>query len=249
MTAGGDELELFREFAHTQRRSLRNELVERYTGLAVHIAKRFRQPGSADDIRQAAMMGLIKAVDRFDPEFGVTFVTFAGSTIEGELKRYLRDRTWTVRVPRAAKELHLLVRRATDELQQRLGHSPNVAEVAKYLQISNEDVLRGLTATAAYDVGSIDGHGDADVPAPDRSAALAVTETGYAQAVDRDVVHRLLGRLPDREREIVRLHFFEGQSQAQVGEALGISQMHVSRLLRRSFELMRRWAHEEPDDG
>ncbi len=238
--ADAEELELFRLYAQTQRRSLRNALVERYMGLAVHIAKRYWRTGSEDDIRQAAMVGLIKAVDRFDPELGVSFVTFAGSTIEGEMKRYLRDRTWILRVPRGAKELHLLVRRATDELHQRNGRSPSVAEVAAHLQVSTEDVLRGLTATAAYDVGSIDGPTDSGAPGADRSSALAAPDDSIAHLVDAQVVQRLLADLPEREREIVRLHFFEEKSQAQVGEIMGISQMHVSRLLRRSFEIMRK---------
>ncbi len=242
------ELDLFREYARTQRRALRNELVERYMGLAIHIAKRFWRSGSEDDIRQAAMIGLIKAVDRFDPELGVSFVTFAGSTIEGELKRYLRDRTWVLRVPRSAKDLHLQVRRASDELVGRNGRSPSVAEVAEHLKVPADDVLRGLTASAAYDVGSIDGSSDPDATGNDRNRALAAPDSSIDHVVDAHVVERLLSRLPEREREIVRLHFFEEQSQAQVGELMGISQMHVSRLLRRSFETMRAWMSEGPSD-
>ena len=109
-----DELDLFRAYVKSQDRRERNVLVERYMGLAAHIAKRYKRAGNDEDIRQAAMIGLVKAVDRFDPEFGVSFAAFAGSTIEGELKRYLRDHTWVVRVPRSGKELHLVVRRAAD---------------------------------------------------------------------------------------------------------------------------------------
>jgi RNA polymerase sigma-B factor len=247
-TSDSDELDLFRTYARTRQRALRNELVERYMGLAIHIAKRYWRTGSEDDVRQSAMIGLIKAVDRFDPELGVSFVTFAGSTIEGELKRYLRDRTWVLRVPRSAKELHLHVRRASDELLQRHGRSPSVAEVAAFLQVPADDVLRGLTATAAYEVGSIDGSRDSDVTGNDRSRALAAPDRSIDDVVDAHVVARLLSRLPEREREIVRLHFFEEQSQAQVGELMGISQMHVSRLLRRSFETMRGWMNESPSD-
>ena len=242
------ELDQFRNYARTRGRALRNELVERYMGLAVHIAKRYWRTGSEDDVRQAAMVGLIKAVDRFDPDLGISFVTFAGSTIEGELKRYLRDRTWVLRVPRSAKELHLQVRRASDELHQRNGRSPSVAEVAAHLQVSADDVLRGLTATAAYDVGSIDGPTGNEAPSNDRNRALATQDESIDHVVDADVVGRLLSRLPEREREIVRLHFFEEKSQAQVGEIMGISQMHVSRLLRRSFETMREWMTENAED-
>ncbi len=151
-----DDLELFRTLAATQRRSIRNQLVERHMGLAAHIAKRYRRSGSRDDLRQVAMVGLVKAVDRFDPEYGASFSAFAGRTIEGELKRHFRDKTWVVRVPRGAKELHLAVRKATDELSHELGRSPSVDELAAHLQLDRDDVLRGLAASAAYNVGTLD---------------------------------------------------------------------------------------------
>src|SRR3954465_9566784 len=146
-----DDLELFVEFANTRGRATRNRLVERHMGLAAHIAKRFSRPGGAEeDLRQVAMLGLVKAVDRFDPNFGVPFAAFAGSTIEGELKRHFRDHGWAVPVPRAAKQLHLIVRRAADELVQSNGRSPSVAEIAEHVGLDREDVLRGLSASAAY---------------------------------------------------------------------------------------------------
>lgn len=237
-----DDLELFRTLAQTKRRSVRNQLVERHMGLAAHIAKRYQRAGTRDDdLRQVAMVGLVKAVDRFDPEYGASFSAFAGRTIEGELKRYFRDRTWTVRVPRGAKELHLQVRRATEQLGHDLGRSPTVEELATHLQLDRDDVLRGLAASAAYNVGTLDtGSADDDV-APDRHGALAVDDAGYAETEDRQVVTDLLARLPEREREIVRLRFYERMSQSEIGETMGISQMHVSRLLRRSFDQMREW--------
>ena len=242
-TAGDlDDLELFREYASTKRRSTRNQLVERHMGLAAHIANRFRRSGGLDDdLRQVAMVGLVKAVDRFDPEYGATFSAFAGRTIEGELKRHFRDRSWTVRVPRGAKELHLLVRRAGEELAQASGRSPTVDEIALHLRIEREDVLRGLSATAAYNVGTLDGGGSDDESdiAGDRQRALASEETGYVASENSELVGRLLDQLPEREREIVRLRFFERRSQSEIAEIVGISQMHVSRLLRRSFEQMR----------
>ncbi len=237
--SGSDELEMFRAYVVSRDRSQRNALVERYMGLAAHIAKRYQRAGNDDDIRQAAMIGLVKAVDRFDPEFGVPFASFAGSTIEGELKRYLRDHTWVVRVPRSAKELHLLVRRASDELAQKNGHAPSVAEIATYLELDRDDVLRGLAATAAYDVGSLDNSTDEGFAANDRSAAISTDDAGFGQAIDSQAVEGLLVRLPERERQIVLLSFFEDRSQSEIAEMMGISQMHVSRLLRRSLELMR----------
>ena len=217
-------------------------------GLAAHIAKRFSRPGMGnEDLRQVAMLGLVKAVDRFDLDYGVPFAAFAGSTIEGELKRHFRDHSWVVRVPRSAKDLHLMVRRATDELVQQSGRSPSVDEIATHLGIDTDDVLRGLAASSAYHVGTIQpssGDGDPETPL-DRIDALASEESGYERAADTDLVERLLAQLPEREREIVRLRFYEQQSQEQIAAAVGVSQMQVSRLLRASFEKMREWMDAE----
>lgn len=235
-----DDLALFRQYAASRSRRLRNELVERHMGLAAHIAQRFARGGD-DDVRQVAMIGLVKAVDRFDPEHGAAFGSFAGRTIEGEIKRFFRDKSWTLRVPRSAKELHLLVRRANDHLGQELGRAPHVDEIAEHLGIERDDVLRGLAAAAAYQVGSLDTpgtEGSSGVTA-DRQGALSSDDPGFERSIDRDVVTGLLEQLPEREREIVRLRFYEEMSQSEIAEAVGISQMHVSRLLRRSFEQMR----------
>ena len=217
-------------------------------GLAAHIAKRFSRPGVGDDdLRQVAMLGLVKAVDRFDPDFGVPFAAFAGSTIEGELKRHFRDHSWVVRVPRSAKDLHLVVRRATDELVQQSGRSPSIDEIATHLGIDRDDVLRGLAASSAYHVGTIQPSSDdgESETALDRVDALASEEVGYERAADGDLVERLLSQLPEREREIVRLRFYEQQSQEQIAATVGVSQMQVSRLLRASFEKMREWLDDD----
>lgn len=238
-----EDLGLFREFARTRRRSTRNALVAQHMGLATHIAKRYSRSGRRDDdVRQAAMIGLVKAVDRFDPEFGVGFSSFAGRTIEGEVKRHFRDTSWAVKVPRSAKELHLLIRGAVSELEQRDGVSPNVAQLAQHLQIDRDDVVRGLAATAATSVGALDsagepGHGD-DVD-DDRRPALEAVDQSYEDAENAHVVELLMKRLPEREREIIKLRFYDDKSQAEIAEIIGVSQMHVSRLLRRSFETMR----------
>ena len=155
------------------------------------------------------------------------FSAFAGRTIEGEIKRHFRDRAWWVRVPRSAKELHLAVRRANDELTQRLGRSPSVPEVAEHLGISRDDVITGLSAAAARSVGSIDTSTSDDDTAIDRREAIADIETGFAKTDDEQVVEMLLEMLPEREREIVRLRFYEDMSQADIAERCGISQMHV----------------------
>lgn len=235
-----DDDELFAELRRNPRRSVRNQLVERHLGLAVHIARRFSPSTIGDeDLQQVAMLALVKAVDRYDPTIGTAFSAFAGRTIEGEIKRHFRDKTWSVRVPRSAKELHLAVRRANDELTQSLGRSPSVPEVADHLGIERDDVITGLSAAAARSVGSIDASTTEDDTAIDRREALADVEVGFARTDDEHVVQMLLDALPEREREIVQLRFYEHMSQAEIAERCGISQMHVSRLLRRSFEQMR----------
>lgn len=242
MSSDLDDLELFREFARTGSRTTRNALVERHMGLAAHIAQRYSAGSTGrDDVRQVAMIGLVKSVDRFDPEYGVAFASFAGRTIEGEIKRHFRDKSWTVKVPRSAKELHLLVRNASRELEQRNGQSPSVDDIAEHLGIERDDVLRGLAASAASSVGTLDGLGDADHDGPtaDRQAALAAEDRSFDDAEDAHIVEGLLESLPERERRIVELRFYDDKSQSEIAEIVGVSQMHVSRLLRRSFEAMR----------
>lgn len=235
-----DDIELFREFARSKQRRLRNQLVERHMGLATHISKRYMRAERRDeDLRQVAMIGLVKAVDRFDPEYGTAFSTFAGQTIEGELKRHFRDASWTVKVPRSAKELHLLVRNAATHLEQRNGGSPSVDDLAEYLEIDRDDILRGLAASAASSVGTIDASSDDDDTSSDRQAALSVDDSSFEHADNVHVLSRLIADLPERQQEIIRLRFFEEKSQAEIADMIGMSQMHVSRLLRRSFETMR----------
>lgn len=237
----GDD-ELFRSLAASGDRSIRNQLVERHTGLATNIAHRYSSSrGNLEDLRQVALYGLVKAVDRFDPDHGAQFVSFAGVTIEGELKRYFRDRTWVVRVPRSAKELHLAVRGASEELAQRDGASPSVERVAAHLGIERDDVLRGLAASAAYRIETLDSPHD-DGGGTDRQLALASEDDEYVASENRTLVHDLLERLAPRERQIVELRFFQELSQAEIADRVGVSQMHVSRLLRQSFEQMRAWA-------
>jgi RNA polymerase sigma-B factor len=234
-----DEAELFRQFRRTRSRRIRNELVERHMGLAAHVARRFGRRGpSDDDLRQVAFLALVKAVDRFDPERNVAFSTFAGRTIEGEIKRHFRDHTWTVRVPRSAKETHLRLRRATDELTQRLGRSPTVAQLAEHVGIDVDEVLEGIAAGSAYSTSSLDAPAGED----GEGRQLGGEDERLGQVADVTLVTELMTTLPEREREIVRLRFFEELSQSEIAERVGISQMHVSRLLRRSFEEMRRTA-------
>jgi RNA polymerase sigma-B factor len=234
-----DTDELFLEFRRSGRRGTRNRIVEEYMGLAIHIARRYNAGvGRDDDLEQVAMLALVKAVDRFDTEVGVPFSAFAGRTIEGELKRHFRDATWAVKVPRGAKELHVAVRRANDQLSVQLGRSPTVDEVAGYLEIDRDDVITGLAAGTARRVGSID-PGPDDDGGSDRNAATAVGERGYGDVENEAVIEQLISSLPEREQEIVRLRFYEELSQSDIAERVGVSQMHVSRLLRKAFAILR----------
>lgn len=241
------ERTLFVEFRRTGSRRLRNELVERHLGLAAHVARRFGRRGpSDDDLRQVAFLALVKAVDRFEPERNVAFSTFAGRTIEGEIKRHFRDHTWMVRVPRSAKEIHLQLRRATDELTQRLGRSPTVTQLAEHLGIDTDHVVEGIAAGSAYSTASLDAPTGTD---GDGTLQIGGDDAGFGHVGDVTLVEDMMARLPSREQEIVRLRFYEELSQSEIAERVGISQMHVSRLLRRSFEQMRRQATASSADA
>lgn len=236
-----DAGELFDEYRRSGRRSVRNRIVEEHMGLAIHIARRFDGRTRRDgDIEQVAMLALVKAVDRFDPTMGVPFVAFAGRTIEGEIKRYFRDSTWAMKVPRGAKELHLAVRRGIDELAAVLGRSPTVDEVAEHLDIERADVITGLAAGEARSIGSIDPGPDDGSPMADRVGGT--TDSGYEAVDNDDAVQALLATLPEREQTIVRLRFYEELSQSEIAARVGVSQMHVSRLLRAALERLREHA-------
>ncbi len=239
--AAPDTAELFDEFVRTGRRRLRNQIVEQHMGLAVHIAKRFNvRAGRDDDIEQVAMLALVKAVDRFDPSVGVPFAAFAGRTIEGEIKRHFRDATWGIKVPRGAKELHLSVRRGSDELSAKLGRSPSVAEVASHLDLSEDDVITGLSVGEARRIESIDPPaGDDGGVSSARQRAASARDGAFVDVENESVVEQLIATLPEREREIVRLRFYEEMSQVDIAEVVGVSQMHVSRLLKRAFADLR----------
>lgn len=242
---------LFEEYRRTKRRRLRNQLVEAHIGFAHHLARRYRnRTVPEDDLRQVALLALVKAVDRFDPDVGVAFTTFAGRTIEGEIKRYFRDSSWSVRVPRSTKELHLHVRNANEDLSKTLGRSPTVPEVARHLGVDSDAVVEALGAAAAFTMGSLDtaSYGD-DESGNDRSAHLAAERDGMDFAPDRILVDGLIAMLPEREREIVSLRFFDELTQSEIAERVGVSQMHVSRLLRRSLELMRQQVGDGDTDA
>jgi RNA polymerase sigma-B factor len=228
--------ELFAAYRRTRERSVRNRLVEHHRSLAVLLAQRFAGRGEPlDDLVQVAVVGLLKAVERFDPARGVAFSSFATPTILGELKRHFRDHTWAVRVPRRSQELHLEVREAASRLAQDLGHAPTVADIADDLQRTTDEVLEGLEAAGVYRSAPLSAPAGDD--GPDLEARLATEEHDLPE--ERVLVDQLVESLPEREQEIVRLRFFEDLTQNEIADRLGISQMHVSRLLRRCLVELR----------
>jgi RNA polymerase sigma-B factor len=238
-----DAQALFREYRDTRDLAVRERLVGAHLGLAASLASRFSTRNeSPDDLHQAALLGLVHAIDRFDPDRGVQFTTFAWATISGELKRHFRDRTWGVRVPRRLQELYLNTAEATDSLTHDLGRSPTVPEVAERLGCTNEDVIEALEARAAYRLGSIDAPMGED---DEGGMQLPESESGYGRVEQRAVLDDLIGRLPARERQIIHLRFNEELTQAEIAERVGVSQMHVSRLLSGSLQKLRCWAQQE----
>ncbi|MET9772764.1 RNA polymerase sigma factor SigF [Streptomyces sp. NPDC006367] len=218
---------------------LRNRLVRMHLPLVEHLARRFRNRGEPlDDLTQVATIGLIKSVDRFDPDRGVEFSTYATPTVVGEIKRHFRDKGWAVRVPRRLQELRLSLTTATAELSQLHGRSPTVHELAEKLAISEEEVLEGLESANAYSTLSL------DVPdTDDESPAVADTLGAEDEALEgveyRESLKPLLEDLPPREKRILLLRFFGNMTQSQIAQEVGISQMHVSRLLARTLAQLR----------
>jgi RNA polymerase sigma-B factor len=219
------------------RQRLRGQLVEMHLPLVEYLARRFAGRGEPlDDLVQVGTIGLIKAVDRFDTERGVEFSTYATPTVVGEIKRHFRDKGWTVRVPRRLQELRASLTSATSDLTQSMGRSPTVAELAAHLKIGEEEVLEGLESANAYTAVSLEA-GD--------SEGLSVADTlgEYDLALEgveyRESIKPLLESLPPRERKILLLRFFGNLTQSQIAAELGISQMHVSRLLARTLSQLR----------
>ena len=245
MTSGHDaEIppldDLFEVYRATGDRSVRNQLVEAHRGLAASIANDYRGRGvELDDLVQIAMLGTLKAVERFDPERGIPFSSFASRTVNGEIKRYFRDRTWAVRPPRSAQERHLDLRRARSGLSTQLGRAPTVAELAGQMGISTDEVLDALEAGAAYRATSLDARRTGDDDTSSLAERLSTGEAPSRPVEMRVLVDQLLASLPPREAAIMRLRFYEDMTQSEIAERLGISQMHVSRLMRRCLDELR----------
>ncbi|MFI6419179.1 RNA polymerase sigma factor SigF [Streptomyces sp. NPDC050842] len=224
-----------------ERTYVRDTLIELNLPLVRYAAARFRSRNEPmEDIVQVGTIGLIKAIDRFDCERGVEFPTFAMPTVVGEIKRFFRDTSWSVRVPRRLQELRLALTKASDELAQKLDRSPTVPELAAVLGVSEEDVVDGLAVGNAYTASSL----DSPSPEDDGGEGSLADRLGYEDTALEGVEYReslkpLLAKLPPRERQIIMLRFFANMTQSQIGEEVGISQMHVSRLLTRTLSQLR----------
>jgi RNA polymerase sigma-B factor len=225
----------FVEFRRTGDRRLRNQLVEANRDLATRAARRFANRGEPlDDLVQVAMVGLLKSVERFDPARGLAFSSFAMPTITGEIKRHFRDRTWSIRVPRRTQETRLALAPISERLQQDLGRPPTVPELAEALNVTTDDVIQALEAGSAYRPTSISAPvSDSDGGGRELESTLGSDPTERMN--DNLALAQLMERLPERERTILRLRFFEDLTQSEIAARLDISQMHVSRLLRRTL--------------
>ncbi|MFJ8198339.1 RNA polymerase sigma factor SigF [Streptomyces sp. NPDC096152] len=227
--------------AGPERDALREEITEAWLPMAERIAGRFRSRGeSYDDLRQVAALGLVKAVDRYDPERGHAFESYAVPTVTGEIKRHFRDHMWTLHVPRRVQDLRNRVRFARQELSQTIpGRQPTVAEIAQHTDLSEEDVRAGLEALESFTALSL----DAELPGSDDgyslSDALGSPDPALDTVVDREAVKPRLAALPERERAILYMRFFDDMTQSRIAERMGISQMHVSRLISRCCDRLR----------
>ncbi len=243
-----DLTEKFRRYAETRDRQLRDELVEGHLDLARHLAWRFINRGEAfDDLFQVASLALVKAVDRFDPEQGVAFTTFGTRTIVGELKRHFRDRGWAVRAPRRLQELYVNLNGSIGILSQELGRSPTIEELAVNTGSSEEEVIEALEAGRGYRAVSLEAP-TADGDGEPLGERLGAEDLGYGDAERRLDLSPLVGSLPPRQQLILELRFVEGLTQSEIARKIGISQMHVSRLLQRSLATLREAVPTEGDD-
>lgn len=242
--AGEDEL--LRRFSRTRDPEVKEELVRRFLPLARSLAMRYRGGGEpSDDLIQVASVGLIGAIDRFDPDRGVPFAAFAAPTILGELRRHFRDRVWALRVPRGLQERIADVDEAIAKLSGILERSPSVREVAEHLGVEHGDVLEAIEASDARKTISLNQpspSGDSEATAI--SERLGQEDPGFELVEHRSAIERGIGDLGDLEREVLRLRFVEDLTQSTIAERIGYSQMHVSRLIRGALEHLRKAAHE-----
>jgi RNA polymerase sigma-B factor len=223
-----------------ERDQLREQLINGYRAMPERIARRFAGRGEPlDDLVQVATVGLINAVDRFEPNRGSDFVSFAVPTITGEIRRYFRDHAWSIRVPRRLKDLHLAVRGAVGELSQQLGRAPRPSEIAARLGLPTAEVIEALAAGEAYRSSSLDGILSSEGEGVVLGDLIGGLDDDLSLIEDREALRPLLAELAPRERTILILRFFRQLTQTQIAEKVGISQMHVSRVLRQTLTQLR----------
>ena len=244
---------LLRRYAEDRSAAVREELVERFMPLARRLASRYAGGAEPyDDLIQVASVGLVKAIDRFDPERGTAFSTFAVPTILGELKRHFRDRGWSVHVPRDVQERILKVERALAELPARLGRAPTVSDIAERLEVTHEEVLEAMHASQGHHAVSLDAASslaDGEDPAP-LGERIGVTDLGFDTVEYGAAIQPALAEISERDRKVLHLRFVEDMTQSEIAERVGVSQMHVSRILRATLERLRNAVRtEEPDAG
>jgi RNA polymerase sigma-B factor len=247
-----EDRRLLAQYHHGGDPAARDALVERFLPLARQLARRYQRGGEPlDDLVQVASLGLLKAIDRFDPDRETAFSSFAVPTILGELKRHFRDKGWSVRVPRDLQELAVKVDRVGEQLSRELGRAPTPAEIGKSVGATTEQVLEAREASGAYRAVSLDRpRDDEDEESGGIADAVGIEDPGFSLAEDSATVERLMRVLSDREREVLRLRFEEDLTQSEIGARVGVSQMHVSRLIRQSVARLREAAGPpEPPRG
>jgi RNA polymerase sigma-B factor len=228
------------ERAHRGDAAAREQLVQRFLPLARQLARRYQRGGEPlDDLIQVASLGLLKSIDRFDPSRETAFSSFAVPTILGELKRHFRDKGWSVRVPRDLQELAVKLEPLSEELARELGRAATPAEIAQRAGVTLEQVLEAREAAGAYRAVSLDRPRDEDEDGDGAGVAFGVEDPGFGVAEDAATVQRLMRVLSDREREVLRLRFEEDLTQAEIGDRIGVSQMHVSRIIRQAITRLR----------
>ncbi len=222
------------------RSTARDDLVRLHLSLVEHCARRFRNRGEPyEDLVQVGTIGLIKAVDRFETDRGVEFSTYATPTVIGEIKRHFRDKGWAIRVPRRLQELRMQIGGATGELTQNLGRSPTPRELADVIGCTVEEVMEGIESSHAYATLSLDASDDSDDGPPAMLATLGREDSDIEHVEIRESIKPLLAGLGEREKRILLLRFFKNMTQSQIAEEIGVSQMHVSRLLTRTLAQLR----------
>lgn len=246
-----NEARLWSRFAERRDPAVREELVRRYLPFARNLTLRYRSASeSFDDLLQVASLGLVNAIDRFDPDRGVPFTAFASPTILGELKRHFRDRAWTVRVPRGLHDRMSAVDKAIGELTKELQRSPSVGEIAQRLDLEPTDVLEVLEANQNRRPLSLDRPSRADDGDETPAAEwIGGEDEGFERVENKIALDAVLPQLDERERLVLRLRFVEDMTQSQIAERIGNSQMHVSRILRRTLQRIREQVNDEGETG